>query len=395
MEADPGGVSFRGQSAFDVADLVKQYFRDLPEPLFTSRLSETFLHIYQYFPNDQQLLAAQAAILLLPDQNREALRALLFFLRDVVSCVDQNQMTPTNVAVCLAPSLFHLNTPKKDARSPGRKTSLGRPDQRDLSENLAATQGLAHMITEAPRLFQLPEFWSPPEDPSPEGPGGPGSTDQRRDQEEEQEQRRRRLQRSTQRLLVEAREKNRGWEGHPFPGDVDLAFKKVEDGCPLWMWRGTVDVDATEAELLHRLLRQPELWDRNLRQASVVQTLSKDTDVFHCLLQDLGQALGSRPPQEYLLLRTWQADPARGPLYLSSVSTEHPEVPPQGVRAQVHSCLYLLEPTGARKTRLTHVCRTDTRGRSREWHVRASGHLLASGLLAIRDSFSGGRGGAS
>lgn len=57
--------------------------------------------------------------MLLPDQNREALRALLFFLRDVVSCVDQNQMTPTNVAVCLAPSLFHLNTPKKDARSPG------------------------------------------------------------------------------------------------------------------------------------------------------------------------------------------------------------------------------------------------------------------------------------
>lgn len=47
VEADPRGVSFRGQSAFDVADLVKQYFRDLPEPLFTSRLSETFLHIYQ------------------------------------------------------------------------------------------------------------------------------------------------------------------------------------------------------------------------------------------------------------------------------------------------------------------------------------------------------------
>lgn len=78
---------------------------------------------------------------------------------------------------------------------------------------------------------------------------------------------------------------------------------QVEDGCPLLMWRGTVDVDATKAELLHRLLRQPELWDRNLRQASVVQTLSKDTEVFHCLLQDLGQALGSRPPQEYLLLR--------------------------------------------------------------------------------------------
>lgn len=62
-----------------------------------------------------------------------------------------------------------------------------------------------------------------------------------------------------------------------------------------------------------------------------------------------------------LLLRTWQTDPSSGPLYLSSVSTEHPEVLLEGVRAQVHSCLYLLEPTGARKTRLTHLCRTDTR----------------------------------
>lgn len=118
VESDPDGVSYDGQSAFDVADMVKQYFRDLPEPIFTSRLCESFLHIYQYFPKDHQLAAAQAAILLLPDENRMALRALLFFLRDVVACVEENQMTPTNIAVCLAPSLFHLNTLKRDANAP-------------------------------------------------------------------------------------------------------------------------------------------------------------------------------------------------------------------------------------------------------------------------------------
>lgn len=47
VESEPEQVSFSGQSAFDVADLVKQYFRDLPEPVFSSRLCETFLHIYQ------------------------------------------------------------------------------------------------------------------------------------------------------------------------------------------------------------------------------------------------------------------------------------------------------------------------------------------------------------
>ncbi|KAJ7409801.1 Rho GTPase-activating protein 7 [Willisornis vidua] len=158
-ETNPNNVCYEGQSAFDVADMVKQYFRDLPEPIFTSRLCESFLHIYQYVPKDQQFQAVQAAILLLPKENREALKILLFFLRDVVAFVEENQMTPTNIAVCLAPSLFHLNTLRRDSsssstRSSQRKCSLGKPDQRELSENLAATQGLAHMITECNRLFQ-------------------------------------------------------------------------------------------------------------------------------------------------------------------------------------------------------------------------------------------------
>ncbi|NXM73785.1 RHG07 protein, partial [Serilophus lunatus] len=157
-ETNPNNVCYEGQSAFDVADMVKQYFRDLPEPIFTSRLCESFLHIYQYVPKDQQFQAVQAAILLLPKENREALKILLFFLRDVVAFVEENQMTPTNIAVCLAPSLFHLNSLRRDSSSSStsqRKCSLGKPDQRELSENLAATQGLAHMIMECNRLFQV------------------------------------------------------------------------------------------------------------------------------------------------------------------------------------------------------------------------------------------------
>uniref|UniRef100_A0A3B3U6P9 Si:dkeyp-23e4.3 n=1 Tax=Poecilia latipinna TaxID=48699 RepID=A0A3B3U6P9_9TELE len=329
IELDPDRFSFEGQSAFDVADMVKQYFRDLPEPIFTSKLCETFLHIYQYFPKDHQLVAAQAAILLLPDENREALRTLLFFLRDVAACVDENQMTPTNVAVCLAPSLFHLNTIKREcnaARSGHRKYSLGRPDQRDLSENLAATQGLSVMITEAHRLFQV--LLS----------------------DEDLEERRNCLQQRTQQLLSDAQEKSGGWENHLAPQDVELAYKKMSDGCPLWTWRGCVEVAAPQKELLHRLLREQPLWEANLRRAAVVRALSKDSEVYRYTLQGRGHALGS----------TWQADSSCGPVYLSSMSTEVPEVQADGVRVQVHCCLYLLEPTGAIRTRLTHLCRTDT-----------------------------------
>ncbi|MGH0158496.1 UNVERIFIED_CONTAM: hypothetical protein FKN15_054528 [Acipenser sinensis] len=112
-ESSPENVNYEDQSAYDVADMVKQFFRDLPEPLLTSKLGETFLHIYQYVPKDQRLQAVQAAIMLMSDENREVLQTLLCFLSDVTS-VEENQMTPMNIAVCLAPSLFHLNILKEN-----------------------------------------------------------------------------------------------------------------------------------------------------------------------------------------------------------------------------------------------------------------------------------------
>lgn len=68
-------------------------------------------------PKEQRLQAVQAAIMLMSDENREVLQTLLCFLSDVTS-VQENQMTPMNIAVCLAPSLFHLNILKKDNLAP-------------------------------------------------------------------------------------------------------------------------------------------------------------------------------------------------------------------------------------------------------------------------------------
>jgi hypothetical protein len=46
-ETQGDNINFDGQQAYDVADLVKQYFRELPEALLTNKLSETFIAIYQ------------------------------------------------------------------------------------------------------------------------------------------------------------------------------------------------------------------------------------------------------------------------------------------------------------------------------------------------------------
>ncbi|KAJ8276814.1 hypothetical protein COCON_G00085660 [Conger conger] len=356
VEAERGAVSFEGQSAFDVADMVKQYFRDLPEPVFSSKLCESFLHIYQYFPKDRQFAAVQAAIFLLPDENREALHTLLLFLRDVAAQARENQMSPTNLAVCLAPPCreapppgYPLNTLQRgpSTRSSHRKHSLGRPSERDLSETLAATQGLAHMVGESVHLFQVPKHWQI------QAQNALGD-------EPLQEGRERELELAIQSVLREARQGAGAWAPFPSTDNIHLAYKKEEAGAPPRCWKGGVEVGASVGEVLQRLLQEQELWEEDLLHHGVIQALGPHSHVYHYCLR----GVGARAPQDHLLLRTWRCDPSSGASVLAAVSTDRPAAPPHGVRAQVLTCVHLLEPLAERRTQLTHICCTDTGGRS-------------------------------
>uniref|UniRef100_A0A8D0L558 Rho GTPase-activating protein 7-like n=1 Tax=Sphenodon punctatus TaxID=8508 RepID=A0A8D0L558_SPHPU len=386
-ENDPDNVTYEGQSAFDVADLVKQYFRDLPEPIFTSKLCESFLHIYQYLPKEQQFCAVQAAVLLLPDENREALKILLFFLRDVVAFVEENQMTPTNVAVCLAPSLFHLNTLRRESasssRSSQRKYSLGKPDQRDLSENLAATQGLAHMIMECNRLFQMPDYCleqccedSPELDipmevaPNQKALKKHSSTVIS-------------LENSMQDLLRDAKEKFKSWVTCPNLERVELANKKVDDNYCVRMWKASAEIDAAPKAVLLRILMEQHLWDPCLQRAKILETLDDETEIYHYTTESMPPL----PPREFVVLRTWRTDPQSGTCVLAATSVDTEGAVLCGILAQVLLWQYLIEAVGAQKSRVTHVCRIDTRGRTTEWYNRVFGHMCAAELLRIKGSF--------
>ncbi|XP_015294624.3 stAR-related lipid transfer protein 13 isoform X5 [Macaca fascicularis] len=338
----PENVNYEDQSAYDVADMVKQFFRDLPEPLFTNKLSETFLHIYQYVSKEQRLQAVQAAILLLADENREVLQTLLCFLNDVVNLVEENQMTPMNLAVCLAPSLFHLNLLKKESspRVIQKKYATGKPDQKDLNENLAAAQGLAHMIMECDRLF--------------EG------------------------------LQKEAKEKFKGWVTCSSTDNTDLAFKKVGDGNPLKLWKASVEVEAPPSVVLNRVLRERHLWDEDFVQWKVVETLDRQTEIYQYVLN----SMAPHPSRDFVVLRTWKTDLPKGMCTLVSLSVEHEEAQLLGgVRAVVMDSQYLIEPCGSGKSRLTHICRIDLKGHSPEWYSKGFGHLCAAEVARIRNSF--------
>uniref|UniRef100_F7FZ90 Rho GTPase-activating protein 7 n=1 Tax=Monodelphis domestica TaxID=13616 RepID=F7FZ90_MONDO len=386
-EGSAAYVSYEGQSAYDVADMLKQYFRDLPEPLMTHKLSETFLQIYQYVPKDQRLQAIQAAVMLLPDENREVLQTLLYFLSEVTAAVKENQMTATNLAVCLAPSLFHLNTLKRENSSPRvmqRKQSLGKPDQKDLSENLAATQGLAHMITECHQLFQVPEEMSRCRNSYSEQELRPLSLEAlSRLNGQDPSDYRHFLQDSMDSLFKEVKDKFRGWVNHPTSEPAELAYKKLSEGPPLRLWKSAIEVLAKPEEVLNRLLKEQHVWDSDLLDAKVIEVLDSQTEIY----QFVRSSMAPHPARDHVVLRTWRTNLPKGACVLLLTSVDHSQVPVLGVRVNVLLARYLVEPCGAGRSKLTYMCRSDLRGHIPEWYTKVFGHMCVAEVVKIRDSF--------
>nr|XP_009675613.1 PREDICTED: stAR-related lipid transfer protein 8 isoform X2 [Struthio camelus australis] len=385
-ETTPDNVNYDGQSAYDVADLLKQYFRDLPEPIFTSKLTDTFLQIYQFVSKEQRLQAVQAAIILMPDENREVLQTLLYFLSDIASA-EENQMTAGNLAVCLAPSIFHLNVSKKESTSPrmiNKRGTMGKPDQKDLNENMAATQGLSHMITDCKKLFQVSHdillqlsssYMAADAYPHPltevmcQGEGKELHSY---------------FEQSVQNLLKESSEKFKGWLSTPGPLNTELSCKKVGDGHPLRLWKVSTDIEAPPSAVLHRVLRERHLWDEDLLQSKVVEALDKNMEVYHYVTD----SMAPHPRRDCVVLRRWCTDLPRGACLLISMSVEHDKLQVEGgVKAVVLTSQYLIEPSGMGRSKVTHICRADLRGRSPEWYNKVFGHLCAMELARIRDSF--------
>ncbi|XP_044520393.1 rho GTPase-activating protein 7-like [Gracilinanus agilis] len=381
-EAHPGHVDYEGHSAFDIADMVKQYFRDLPEPIFTSKICESILHIYQYLPKEKQFSALQAAILLLPDENREALIILLFFLRDVVSFVEENQMTPTNIAVCLAPSLFHLTSltsfrpdNSTSSRSSQRKYNMGKPDQRDLSENLAATQGLAHMIAECHQLFQLPTSYL--ESNRCQQPPVPGRSLLSHSMVLKS------LEKSIQDLLRDAKDKFRTWASRFYLENVEVANKKVEENSHLLLWKASVDIHAAPQTIFQHVLRAQLAWDHTLQQAVVLEVLNEEADIYHYTVKSMTPL----PAQDYVVLRTWKSYPQSNSYVIAATSVWCEVADLHGVLGEVILCQYLIEMVGPERSRVTHICRKDTRGRTLKWYRNVFGHMCAAELIRLKDSF--------
>ncbi|XP_029635720.1 rho GTPase-activating protein 18 isoform X3 [Octopus sinensis] len=108
-----GRFDWRNMLPNDASALLKQFLRDLPDPLLTNKYRESFVNV-QFIPNlRDQLKALNLLFMVLPDAHRNSLMILLRFLKNVIYYQNENKMTLSNVAMIMAPNLFLSSSSKK------------------------------------------------------------------------------------------------------------------------------------------------------------------------------------------------------------------------------------------------------------------------------------------
>ncbi|XP_063622689.1 rho GTPase-activating protein 7 isoform X1 [Cydia splendana] len=388
VDPHQSSLNFDGAQAHDVADMVKQYFRELPDALLTNKLSETFIAIFQHVPEPLRPDAVQCALLLLPEEHLEALQSLLIFLAEVAEHSAVNQMTASNLAVCLAPTLLRLHhaPPQTGSTKEGNSNRMvieSVADQRQISESRAAHACLLLLIQKHEQLFLAPadmlarckfNYFEESVPVALEELGADFNQDWKGFQ-----------QACIKALLKEAKEKTRGWMSVSGAAPhVELCCKKVGDGHPLRLWRATTDVEAPPQEVMQRILRERHIWDDSLVKWRVAEKLGTNAEVF----QFITASSINLPARDYCVLRSWQQGGGGGGwCAVAETSVAHGNQPTDGSRGVVLASRYLAQPAGKGRSRLVHLARVDTMGRTPEWYNKCYGHICALYLARIRASF--------
>jgi len=98
------------EDVHNVVGVLKAFFRELPEPVFTNEARSDFRNAGDILEEDKKVKQIRKILLKLPPSNRETLRILVFHLSHVAQLSDDNKMTATNLTFSLCPELGSVFT---------------------------------------------------------------------------------------------------------------------------------------------------------------------------------------------------------------------------------------------------------------------------------------------
>ncbi|XP_029987922.1 unconventional myosin-IXb isoform X3 [Sphaeramia orbicularis] len=106
LETDPHLVCLEDYPIHTVTGLVKQWLRELPDPLMTFTHYNDFLHAVELPEKQEQLHAIYKVIEELPTANFNTLERLVFHLVRVCKEETHNRMSPNSLAIVFAPCIL-------------------------------------------------------------------------------------------------------------------------------------------------------------------------------------------------------------------------------------------------------------------------------------------------
>jgi len=124
-------------SVASVAGLLKQFFRDMPEPLTVGRYYATLIKVSKNPNKDAQLNNLRIIISKIPKAHKDTLQFLLQFLKEISTHSEKTKMTVSNLATVWGPNLIR-DTEATDAPKSPQALSQMMED----SENVVAVMQL-------------------------------------------------------------------------------------------------------------------------------------------------------------------------------------------------------------------------------------------------------------
>ncbi|KAJ6264135.1 Beta-chimaerin [Drechslerella dactyloides] len=120
FDNDPSRVDFRipdhfYQNVHSAASTLKQFFRELPDPVLTYALYDEFIESAKIDDDNLRRDSLHALINRLPDAHYATVRALVLHLNRVMQHSAVNKMNSWNLAICFGPTL--MSTRPEDLRN--------------------------------------------------------------------------------------------------------------------------------------------------------------------------------------------------------------------------------------------------------------------------------------
>ncbi|XP_005409566.1 PREDICTED: unconventional myosin-IXb isoform X3 [Chinchilla lanigera] len=106
LQTDPAAVRLEDFPIHAITGVLKQWLRELPEPLMTFAQYGDFLRAVELPEKQEQLAAIYAVLEHLPKANHDSLERLVFHLVKVALLEDVNRMSPGALAIVFAPCLL-------------------------------------------------------------------------------------------------------------------------------------------------------------------------------------------------------------------------------------------------------------------------------------------------